>query len=790
MADNKNKTPQERAREASDPSNVKALQAEELSLANILRLKLQIREAESQTKTLIGEMQKLSKDQAKQIGDYTRNQKDLNTALKQQEKLKGDIADLEARGGSRNRARLREAKEELKLQQQTERSIREELKASEKSVGVSLYKRKQEASIKQKGLAAEKDLIKAINRERGLLGRITDGNIGGNIQDLFRTQGRKQLQIDIARAKAGGGPNIAGKVAGENTNSSSIGGNSAIAAAGPMGAAIAGATAAIEKMKAPIKALGNLIYSNLTKPFSEAASLVSGGVGIGGGAVSGAGATSLLGGLADVASKIPYIGGLLGTLIAGFKGVLDFALGIDSANTRIAKSLGISKKEAIDLKNSFVETKNIGDSIVVNQTRLVESQIELSQQLGVNNTLSRDILATNIELKEVAGLEVEARKSLAQTAIITNRSQKEITKSVLGQVAMFKGLTGIGFNFKDILGEAAKQTGVMGLEFAKYPEKLTKALVSVKALGFNLNQVNEIAGSLVDFESSISKEFEAQVLLGRDINLTKAREAALNNDLATVASEITKNVGDAGSFLKLNRIQQDAIAQSVGMTRDSLADTLKQQEAFNKLGAKDLQQANAKIQALQAQGKTQEQISKMLGEDAYNYITQTSTAEKLAEVMNKIKIVFVQFVEKSGLIEFLTNPQRIESFIKSVVGKLAGAVEVIGDIIGGILDFISVLPGTDKLKYQGLASKVRSGANEFGGGIRSMGNSLNFGGTDSISGTVEAGTKSQKVAGGAAAATQQSKSLFNQNTIVYVGTEKWSSTTRTALQQDSGTTIE
>ncbi len=226
------------------------------------------------------------------------------------------------------------------------------------------------------------------------------------------------------------------------------------------------------------------------------------------------------------------------------------------------------------------------------------------------------------------------------------------------------------------------------------------------------------------------------------------------------------------------------------MTRDSLADTLKKQEAFTKLGAKDLQQANEKIQALQAQGKSQEQISKMLGEDAYNYITQTSTAEKLAEVMNKIKLVFVQFVEKSGLIEFLTNPQRIESFVKSLVGRLAGAVEVIGDIIGGILDFISHLPGTDKLKYQELASRVRSGAGELGGGIRTMGSNLNFGGTDSISGTVESGTKSQKIAGTAAAAAAQPKPIFNVQSVTYVGTEKWGSTTRSTLSEDPGTTIQ
>jgi hypothetical protein len=41
--------------------------------------------------------------------------------------------------------------------------------------------------------------------------------------------------------------------------------------------------------------------------------------------------------------------------------------------------------------------------------------------------------------------------------------------------------------------------------------------------------------------------------------------------LLHVAEEIAKNVGSAADFAKMNRIQQDAIAKSVGMTREELA---------------------------------------------------------------------------------------------------------------------------------------------------------------------------------------------------------------------------
>ena len=749
-----NLSPEEREERA----RVQRIEAESLSWKNILATRIKINRAAKEEADFAKQLTKLGQEEQQNAKKYL----DINNQINNLEKEIKRRRDQGTAAGDR-------AAKDLERQLRARRSEEEKIL---RTAGGYIRAQELAAAKRKESHLTEKALIQDINKERGL---------GAKFLDIFRTKEARQRDIDIARAKAGGGPNIgAGGGGGKGTTPTGAAGAAGAEFGGAIGLAIAG----VEKLKKTLTAIGSVIKDQLSKPFSEAANLVNGGLGVGGGAVSGAGATSILGGLSSIAKTIPFIGGLLGGLVDAFKQVFDFVLGIDAANTRFAKSLGISKEEAIGLKKSYIDIANTSNSIVVNQTRLIESQVELSQQLGVNNRLSADILATNIELKEVAGLEVEARKSIAQSSIITGRNEKEITKSVLGQVALFKGLTGIGFNFKDVLGEAAKQTGVMGLQFAKYPEQLAKSLVSVKALGF------DIAGGLVDFEGSISKEFEAQVLLGRDINLTKAREAALNNDLATVASEITKNVGSAGQFLKLNRIQQDAIAQSVGMTRDSLADTLKQQEAFTKLGAKDLKQANERIQVLQAQGKTQAEISKMLGEDAYNYITQTSTAEKLTEVMNKIKLVFIQFVEKSGLIEFLTNPQKLEGFVKGMIDRLAGAVSIIGDIIGGILDVISHLPGTDTLKWQGYANSVRGGASGFSGDIKAMGNSLNFGSAPSLSGTVENGKKVETTQTGAAATANMKAPIFNVQATTIVGTERWDSQTQTSLKESYSTSID
>ena len=112
--------------------------------------------------------------------------------------------------------------------------------------------------------------------------------------------------------------------------------------------------------------------------------------------------------------------------------------------------------------------------------------------------------------------------------------------------------------------------------------------------------------------------------------------------------------------------------------------------------------------------------------------------------MEKIKLTFIAFVKSSGLFDFITKPERVNAFIKSAVGMLAGAVETIGDIIAGILDAIAWLPFTDTQKWKGMASAVRSGTGTVSGGIRASVANLGGSSAPSVTETVQGGAKQEQ----------------------------------------------
>jgi hypothetical protein len=495
--------------------------------------------------------------------------------------------------------------------------------------------------------------------------------------------------------------------------------------------------------------------------------LVSGLKGLapeGGGVISG-----LTGGISNMAKNIPFVGGLLSGLIDGFSALLDVVVGVDSAIVKAGRNLGMTSAEARQLNRHFQDISVSQGNVFVTSKKMLESYSELAGQLEVNNRLSDATLQTNIMLKDFAGLELETRAKLAEVSTITGKSTEGVTKNVLAQVKGLEKATGVQFNYQKILKEVSSLSGVLGLNFSKYPAQLTKSYLTIKAMGMDMKQLDTLADSFLDVESSIAKEMEAQVLTGRDINLNKARELFLNNDLAGAAAEINRQVGSSADFLNMNRIAAESFAQSMGMSRDQMADMLQKQELYSRLGAKGTENAREMYQLALKKYGTEKAMAEALGEQAYQSMVQASTQEKLMAFVEKIKQSVVDFIERSGIIEKveafvnkLTNPDTIKGIIGTIKNAIADFIAFSGELLADVARFVSHLPFTDKAAWQNRADIIQGTTAGMAGNIRAMGG--NFGGTASVSDKV---VKSEKTAAAASAATQRAPSMGETKSITH-----------------------
>ena len=141
-----------------------------------------------------------------------------------------------------------------------------------------------------------------------------------------------------------------------------------------------------------------------------------------------------------------------------------------------------------------------------------------------------------------------------------------------------------------VLNDLAENTETFAKFAGEGGDELAKAAIEARKLGLNLGTVDKIAESLLDFETSIEKQLEAQVLLGRTLNLDTARQLSYAGDLEGVLAEVKEQVGGAAEFSKLDLMQKKALAAAVGLEVTELSklaageETLKQaQEDRGKL---------------------------------------------------------------------------------------------------------------------------------------------------------------------------------------------------------------
>jgi len=255
---------------------------------------------------------------------------------------------------------------------------------------------------------------------------------------------------------------------------------------------------------------------------------------------------------------------------------------IDTEVVNLQRGFALTKGEAIELNQELARTALEAGTLGVNLESVTKATNTLNSALGgTANIFTTEIRNDVAFLQERLKLSDEAAAELAKTAFITGKSVKQVGEEQEAVFKAVKATTGVTLNFQQTLEEANKIGGALRLKMDALPGGIIEAVAQAKSLGIEFSKIEGIQSSLLDFEQSIAKELKAEALIGREINLERARLAALNDDAATLAKEISSQFGSIAEFQNLSVIQQQAYADALGMSRNELAESLKTQESIN-----------------------------------------------------------------------------------------------------------------------------------------------------------------------------------------------------------------
>lgn len=296
----------------------------------------------------------------------------------------------------------------------------------------------------------------------------------------------------------------------------------------------------------------------------------------------------------------------------------------DNKVTGLQTQLGLSRSSstgiAMDMSSIAAST---GDAFVTS-TKIAESFTEMSNQLGFAVDFSGQTLETFTTLNKRLGLSVEQSTALTSLLKLQGDDTEDQLDNLTQQIGAFNTLNGTAFNTKQVLGDIANTSAAIQVSFAGSTDELAASVLEAKKLGLNLEQVDKVAESLLNFETSIENELKAELLIGREINLERARLLALNNDLEGVAQELAEQQVDFFEFSKMNRIQQTAIAEAMGMGREEMSAMLLQQQRMT---------------------MTNDEISAQLEGQELSNFKQLTFQESMNSAMEKMRDIFVQIAE-------------------------------------------------------------------------------------------------------------------------------------------------
>jgi len=267
-------------------------------------------------------------------------------------------------------------------------------------------------------------------------------------------------------------------------------------------------------------------------------------------------------------SAVPAAGAVNAALTAGIGLIV---AGLIALIAYFKQARAISK----DMSVSMMQAAKLTPTITSAQARLVligqdakEISGELLDTFGTTAALTYDNITAVGDLafrfgatsKEI----IAVQKNLTDLFGMQVDQTEEVIKNI-GRLAESQGVAA-GAVIADMASSSEKfaefaQDGAMGF---------AQAAIEARKVGANVSSILGAADKLLGFEESITAQFKAQVLTGKQINLENARRLALEGDFLGLTTEIQSIVGEIGDIQTMNVIERRAIADAIGISVQDL----------------------------------------------------------------------------------------------------------------------------------------------------------------------------------------------------------------------------
>jgi hypothetical protein len=383
----------------------------------------------------------------------------------------------------------------------------------------------------------------------------------------------------------------------------------------------------------------------------------------------------------------------------------------------LSRNLGLNRIEAENFKDVFDGLSKGVDDSVATSANLQKAFLASNKVLGFNlqtslalNDSEKERLVQVNDINERLGLSEQSFSNLVNLSRITGDTEKNILDTINSTVYQVGLQNKMMFNTREILEEVLQTSDSIALQFGFNVKEIAKATAEAKLLGFSLKDIEGTQSNMLNFESSIAAELEAEILTNKELNLERARAFALQGDLLSLGKELNKEIGSFGEFQRMNILQQQSLAKAVGMSREELTNVFKEQEKVRKIqslvadekfreyateqlklkGIKNI--TDKAIEGFIRSGELNEKYSKVLGLSLTESLKRETATKRFERLLDKLKETLSRLASSRGI-------DMLVDYIEKLAYALAGGQSLFSIFLkpfGGI-DEASVEAGRSML---------------------------------------------------------------------------------------------
>ena len=223
---------------------------------------------------------------------------------------------------------------------------------------------------------------------------------------------------------------------------------------------------------------------------------------------------------------------------------------------------------ATDFRNELVRSQAEFTKLGLSGEDAMKATSDLANNFGIAFDEADELSGSVARIAKTTGMSVDESGKLVGLLVKTQGLTGAQAENLLLSTRQLAKANNVAPD--KVLSDVAANTELFAKFSADGGKNILEAAVQARKLGLSLDSVAKVADGLLNFQESLNSEITASVMIGRQLNLQKARELALNNDVKGAMEEVVKQVGSEAEFNKLNALERDALAKAVGLEASEL----------------------------------------------------------------------------------------------------------------------------------------------------------------------------------------------------------------------------